>query len=111
MTQFWPDIAGCDIPLYVKKAFDGAIVDELDPFDYLAEGTEQTAQQKVAVDIIVKCLAGRYRRPLNAMDQAKIAMAVVSEWEVRSEKAKEQAFDRSEGAMWRNAEYPFCRNY
>jgi hypothetical protein len=107
----WPDIADCDIPEYVKKAMDGAIVDDLEPIDFLAEGKERNDQSAVALRTIENALMAQYRRPLNTSDLVKIGVAIVAEWDERAEKAREEAFDREQGKLWENADTPFVENF
>ncbi len=86
----WPDVLDIDIAEYVDKAFDGCLVDDLDPPNYLASIGDAALQRKHALTCITNALMSRYRRPLNGRDLALISMAVVSVWEQKAEEARAQ---------------------
>jgi len=90
----WPDVDSLDIAEYVDKAFDGAIVDNMDPPYYLVSEGEAAIQRLQICKVITNALIARYRRPLNGRDLALVAMAVVSTWDRNSEEASERAFMR-----------------
>ena len=89
------------IDQYVREAFHGLLLDELDPFDYFATDADRDNDQAAAVELMAKDLASRYGRGLTMSELVKLTIQVASQWQQERQNEEERvgmaAIARSHG--------------